>query len=218
MHGHQPLWRRLITGLVVVVGMTVAGTIPVAQADSSVAVIVIPRDASAYGNTYGEWSARWLQRLFAIPAATHPALDTTGAHCAEGQAGPVWFLAGTFGGDPVTRHCSVPVGKALFFPLAAVLFGAGVLDCEPTGPGPCNLVALRVAASAAVEAVQLNASMDGSEAHEAAITSDNQEHGTTIIIRQVPYVNDVVEQDRRGVKRITRPLLGFKIVAERSVR
>src|SRR5262245_38694790 len=84
-----------LTGLVVVVGMTVAGTIPVAQADGSVAVSVIPRDASAYGNTYGEWSARWLQGLFTIPAATHPALDTTGVHWAEGQAGPVWFLTGT---------------------------------------------------------------------------------------------------------------------------
>jgi len=99
--------------------------------------------------------------LYAIPAATNPALDTTGAHCAEGQAGPVWFLAGTFGGDPVTSHCIVSAGKALFFPLATVLFGAGVLACEPTGPGPCNLVTWRVDTSAVVDAVQLNASIDG---------------------------------------------------------
>jgi putative transposase len=52
--------------------------------------------------------------------------------------------------------------------------------------------------------------IDGSEANAAAIRSYNQEHGTTIIIRQIKYLNNVVEQDHRGIKRITRPMLGFK--------
>jgi hypothetical protein len=33
-----------------------------------------------------------------------------------GQDGPVWFLAGTPGG-PVTRDCTIPEGKQLYFPL-----------------------------------------------------------------------------------------------------
>ena len=33
--------------------------------------------------------------------------------------------------------------------------------------------------------------LDGSDANEAAIKSYNQEHGTTIIIRQVPYLNNL---------------------------
>ena len=52
--------------------------------------------------------------------------------------------------------------------------------------------------------------IDGSEANEAAIKRYNEAHGTTIIIRQVKYLNNIVEQDHRGVKRITRPMLGFK--------
>jgi putative transposase len=52
--------------------------------------------------------------------------------------------------------------------------------------------------------------IDGSEANEAAIKSYNQEHGTTISIRQVKYLTNIVEQDHRGVKRITRPMLGCK--------
>jgi transposase-like protein len=40
--------------------------------------------------------------------------------------------------------------------------------------------------------------------------SYNEEHGTAIAIRQVKYLNNVVEQDHRGVKRVTRPMLGFK--------
>jgi transposase-like protein len=52
--------------------------------------------------------------------------------------------------------------------------------------------------------------IDGSEANEAAIKRYNEEHGTAIIIRQVKYLNNMVEQDHRGVKRVTRPMLGFK--------
>ena len=38
----------------------------------------------------------------------------------------------------------------------------------------------------------------------------NEAHGTNIIIRQVKYLNNIIEQDHRGVKRVTRPMLGFK--------
>jgi putative transposase len=34
--------------------------------------------------------------------------------------------------------------------------------------------------------------MDGSGAHEAAITSDNEAHGTIMNIRQIQYLNNVV--------------------------
>src|SRR5712691_12230868 len=52
--------------------------------------------------------------------------------------------------------------------------------------------------------------IDGSAANEAAIKSYNAEHGTAIEIRTIKYLNNIVEQDHRGVKRITRPMLGFK--------
>src|SRR5499433_3945259 len=52
--------------------------------------------------------------------------------------------------------------------------------------------------------------IDGSAANEATIKRYNEEHGTAIIIRQVKYLNNIVEQDHRGVKRVTRPMLGFK--------
>ncbi len=52
--------------------------------------------------------------------------------------------------------------------------------------------------------------IDGSEANAAAIRSYNEDHGAAITIRQVKYLNNIVEQDHRGVKRVTRPMLGFK--------
>jgi len=52
--------------------------------------------------------------------------------------------------------------------------------------------------------------IDGSDANEAAIKRYNEENGTTIRIRQVQYLNNIVEQDHRAVKRVTRPMLGVK--------
>src|SRR5262244_2256125 len=52
--------------------------------------------------------------------------------------------------------------------------------------------------------------IDGSAANAAAIKSYNAEHGTAIAIRKIKYLNNIVEQDHRGVKRVTRPMLGFK--------
>src|SRR5256886_2484342 len=58
-----------------------------------------------------------------------------------------------------------------------------------------------------------NITIDGSAANEAAIKSYNAEHGTAIAIRQIKYLHNIVEQDHRAVKRIMRPMLGFKSFA-----
>ena len=52
--------------------------------------------------------------------------------------------------------------------------------------------------------------IDKSGANTAAITHYNKTHKTAIVIRQSKYLNNIVEQDHRAVKRITRPMFGFK--------
>ena len=52
--------------------------------------------------------------------------------------------------------------------------------------------------------------IDKSGTNAAAIESYNAEHETDIEMRQVKYLNNVVEQDHRAVKRVARPTLGFK--------
>jgi putative transposase len=44
----------------------------------------------------------------------------------------------------------------------------------------------------------------------AAITRSNKAHKRAIVIRQSKHLNNVVEQDHRAVKRLVRPVLGFK--------
>ncbi len=71
-------------------------------------------------------AARWWQ--WGCPeSGRSPISDKTGALAGQNQPDDVWFLAGTFGGS-AERHCTVPAGRPLFFPVfntkrAVGLFG-----------------------------------------------------------------------------------------------
>jgi len=52
--------------------------------------------------------------------------------------------------------------------------------------------------------------IDHSGANTKAIEGYNRPNGTAILIRHSKYLNNLIEQDHRAVKRITRPMLGFK--------
>lgn len=87
---------------------------------------VLPPQSAPHGLTYGEWSAKWWKWAVEPPPAQNPLIDMTGANCAVGQSGHVWFLAGTSGGT-VTRICTIPHGQMLFFPIGnAFCAGDGI--------------------------------------------------------------------------------------------
>jgi putative transposase len=52
--------------------------------------------------------------------------------------------------------------------------------------------------------------MDKSGANKAAMDAINAGRAVPILVRQVKYLNDIVEQDHRAIKRATRPMLNFK--------
>ena len=52
--------------------------------------------------------------------------------------------------------------------------------------------------------------MDKSGANKAAIDEIKVSRGIPIIVRQVKYLNNIVEQDHRAVKRVTKPMFNFK--------
>jgi hypothetical protein len=79
--------------------------------------ILIGREKSIANKTQTEWAARWWQWAFSFDRARSPITDRTGEMCVSRQAGEVWFLAGTYGTRRTERHCKVPAGKTLFFPL-----------------------------------------------------------------------------------------------------
>ena len=125
---------------------------------------VFPIGSSPYGKTYGEWGAAWWQWAVRFPENVNPVSDTTGAFATRGQSGPVWFVAGTWGGS-VQREFSVPTETALFFPLANVVAGAGFGDCTPPN---CEVSSLTVVARNYIDTtvVALEAQVDGKEVRD----------------------------------------------------
>jgi len=52
--------------------------------------------------------------------------------------------------------------------------------------------------------------VDKSCANKAARNAINTGCDVTISVRQVKYLNNIVEQNHRAIKRLTRPMLNFK--------
>jgi hypothetical protein len=103
------LTRAALVRAVAALGALVALAVPSAV---SAATPVPPS-----GTTYNELAVEWWQYALGQPASTNPLTDKTGANCARGQSGPVFFLSGAAGSATVVRHCTVPAQKQLFFPL-----------------------------------------------------------------------------------------------------
>jgi hypothetical protein len=123
-------------------------------------------------NGFGNLTALWWKWVYAQPAVvdvngvnSFPILDTTGAYAAAGQengigpANKYFFLAGTFGGDPVTRTVTVPQGKALFFPVINIETDNAVPNPPPT---PYKVPELKQQAKATIDtATGLEVTLDG---------------------------------------------------------
>jgi len=77
----------------------------------------IPPNEPISGMSQEDWSRAWWQWAGSFENSQSPIADQTGEFCDHKQAGPVWFLAGTYGTHRTVRTCSVPRDKFLFFPL-----------------------------------------------------------------------------------------------------
>ncbi|HEX2912046.1 MAG TPA: hypothetical protein VH186_14655 [Chloroflexia bacterium] len=78
---------------------------------------IVPPDQTAYGKTYYQWAEAWYQWLFPLWGQKGVNLFG-GSECVSlNQNQEVFFLTGTSGGNHVERHCSIPAGRPLFFPV-----------------------------------------------------------------------------------------------------
>jgi hypothetical protein len=108
------------------------------------------------GARYENLSSQWWQWMWAQPADVNPLSDPDGTHCAQGQSGNIWFLAGN-GGGSTTRTCTMPAGKQVFFPV----MNADV-DNVWDPPTSYTVDELRQMATAAMDdPVSLEATIDG---------------------------------------------------------
>ena len=126
-----------IAGIAIIAG---SGMFTPAAAQGNIPASAVFQPGSVmFGRTYSEWSAEWWQWALSLPADGSPLFDT--ADCNTGQSGPVFFLGGKFcptGGTcdftNVKRRCTVPVGKAIHFPI--LNFEESLQEEQISGSGP----------------------------------------------------------------------------------
>jgi hypothetical protein len=107
---------RLVSVFVCILALLLVA-MPV-QADGNPNPGIAPAGSNAYGKSYNQWAADWWNWALSGPDGNNVLQDTTGALCGLNQSGPVWYLAGTSSSGAAERTCTVPTGKALFFPVA----------------------------------------------------------------------------------------------------
>lgn len=78
---------------------------------------IVPPRETIDGKTIAEFAAEWWKWSQSVPEDQDPVNDETGRHCAVGQRGPIWFLAGGYDSSRKQRACEVPAGKYIFFPV-----------------------------------------------------------------------------------------------------
>ncbi len=59
--------------------------------------------------------------------------------------------------------------------------------------------------------------IDKSGANTATLEALKEETGQAIEIRQSKYLNNLIEQDHRAIKRLTRPMFGFNAFHSASI-
>ena len=81
---------------------------------------ILPPKSHFGGKSYSEWAAEFWQWAFSLPVEGHPFLDDNPEFdlAANQPDGPVWFWSAPEG--TLTRHATLPVGKALFLTLRDV--------------------------------------------------------------------------------------------------
>lgn len=125
-----------------------------AVADSGHSV-VYPPNAHVHGQAPEHWLTQWWRWAYAQPLATNPLFEQSGAHCADGQSGPVWYLMSFFVIGDTTSSCTLPAHT----PIAVMLSGT-VADY------PCPDPSYQPAPGQSLEdflAEQANSQVEGSD-------------------------------------------------------
>ena len=114
------------------------------------------------------------------------------------------------GGSWPMDETDVRIKKAWKYLYRAVDKAGATVDFLLTAKRDRKVARRFVCKAASRHGVPCTITTDKSGSNIAAIDSYNTEHDAGIEIRRIKYLNNIVEQDHRVVKRMTRPMLGFK--------
>lgn len=79
--------------------------------------IAVSANENIAGKALHQYANIWWQWANTMGDEESPVRDRTGEYCHVNQSGAVWFLAGGYGSSKIKRHCVIPQGKYIFFPI-----------------------------------------------------------------------------------------------------
>ncbi|MBA6230957.1 MULTISPECIES: hypothetical protein [unclassified Colwellia] len=79
--------------------------------------IAVKTNEIVAGKALHQYANIWWQWTRTMGDENSPVRDKTGQYCDVKQSGDVWFLAGGYGTSKIKRHCIIPYGKYIFFPI-----------------------------------------------------------------------------------------------------
>jgi len=100
----------------------VAGAAAACAVCSAQAATVVNPALPVAGISQQNLAEQWWQWIFSLPEVGNPVLDPDGSDAYANNSGPVFFLAGNFGGA-TTRSITVPFGRPVFFPVINSITG-----------------------------------------------------------------------------------------------
>ncbi len=84
--------------------------------------LLVDSNEKVSGLSQHEYVNMWWQWAVSMNAKNSPVRDRIGTKCAVNQEGPVWFLAGGYGSSKISRKCSIPSDKHIFFPVINMIY------------------------------------------------------------------------------------------------
>ena len=132
-------------------------------------VVMEPPGSTVAGKTIAEWSTNWWRWAAALAPPGDPFTDSSGQFANVNQSGPVFFLAGSPGGDN-SRRFEVPTNTYVLVPLRVGEWSQLELGFDKT--------ALQIRQAAQQQANQidgLQATLDGTAISEAVLFTHREE-------------------------------------------
>jgi hypothetical protein len=146
--------------------LSAPGHVPhAAKAAPAPEALIYDAGATVKGKTIGEWSAEWWKWALSFGGDQNPFNDPTGANAGLKQKGPVFFAAGTSGGDAV-RTFEVNGNKPILVPLLVTELSELELGEGADVRGEVNALADLID--------QLHFSVDGVEIDEAELFANHR--------------------------------------------